>query len=223
MINIQEQLVSNISKKYLFYFPSSIYSEIENSVIAGMIPYETYDIILYNKDKVGAIAYDLENIATADILNKNSLLKNNLLLLIDSKTKVSANAFKFILDDYMNLINSHVYITNWLFNNVKKKFPELSNIMFNAFKNQSNFFNQHSLQLEQHFQLRSQEPNLDTLDLMKTMKMSFSPPTVKADAPQLDVSSKPQTSIPLKKTKPKISDEEIDQFLLKTVFGVDFS
>ncbi|WP_458626001.1 hypothetical protein [Winogradskyella sp. PC D3.3] len=223
MIDISEKLIENITKKYILFFPSSVYSEIEDSMIAGMIPKESYDIIAYNRDKLGATTHDIEKIALVDILNKNKILQNNLLLLLDTKTKVNAEVFQFIIDDYKKHMDCHLVITSWMVDNIKITFPDLSNTIFNAFKNQNLFFRNHYSQLEQYFKLSPQAPKLDSVDVLKNIKMTFSNTPLKNEVLEESKNSKPKISTPTKKIKPQFSDEEIDNFLMKTVFGVDLS
>lgn len=219
MTDISEQLIANITKKYIFFFPSAIYSDVETSILAGMIAKDSYDVIAYNQDQLGAITHDIEQIALVDILNKNKVLQNNLLLLLDTKDKVSKNVFQFILDDYKQHMDCHVFITSWLVDNVKHTFPNLNISIFNAFKSQHLFFRNHYAQLEQYFNLNPLDAKPDRTAIFKNMKSTFSIPAFDKASSVVPVKPKPKT--PKKRPKLQIDDDAIDHFLLKTVFNVD--
>lgn len=221
MINISETLVANISKNYLFYIPSSIYNDIEAKGISAMIPNEAYDTILYFKKDVGAVSEDLEKNAPLGVFQKKNILQSNLLLLLENKPDVNADVFKLIIEDYKKHIECHLFITNWLAANVITAFPDVSKSILVAFKNQSQFFKEHYLQLEQHFQISPETPQFKNTDLFKAFKSVIPETNLKTESHEDTEAPKPKTSKRKKREKLKINDEETELFLLKTVFNVD--
>ncbi|WP_047547404.1 hypothetical protein [Psychroserpens sp. Hel_I_66] len=222
MIDTTDILNANIIQKYLFYIPSSVHSKVENSVLKGFIPKEGYDDIVYYKEKGNAISNDLESIIIPEILTKERILKKNLVLLLDTKSKISPAVFDMILEDYIKYINGHQYITTWMHENIRSVFPDVNDIIINAFKIQADYFTQHCLKVKHQFRIEKPEPTITDTDIFKTLKSQFSK-SIETTNPivfEKHKKSKKIKTIAERKRKKSFTDKEIDEFLLETVFSV---
>jgi len=220
MTNISANLIENISKKYIFYIPSTMYDVIENSEFKGILPKDEYDTIVYYEDKTKIRTSNLGKIILFDMLNKKDDLKNNVVRLLEAKTSLNKAAFDIILKNYQEHLSTHLHISDWMYKHIKKFFPDIEETLANAFKFQAQNFTDHSLQIAQHFQLKNEDRHLDNKDVIKNLESTFSTFEVKNNAVENKNIPKIKNLAPLQKSKASIKDEDIDLFLLETVFNV---
>ncbi|WCO00563.1 hypothetical protein [Psychroserpens ponticola] len=221
MTDISATLIENTSKNYIFYIPSTMYAMVENSEFKGIIPKDEYDTIVFYEDKTKIRTSNLGKIILFKVLNKKDDLKNNLLSLLEAKTTLNKAVFDIILNDYQEHLKCHLHITSWMYNHINKFFHDIDETLANAFKFQAQNFAAHSLQIDQHFQLKNEDRHFDTIDVIKNLESTFSTSEVKNNIFKNKNSSKKETLTPLQKSKASIKDEDIDLFLLQTVFNVE--
>ena len=113
-----------------------------------------------------------------------------------------------------------------MYENIKVVFPNIEDVFISAFKIQANHFDVHCSQIHEHFHFNKQENKVDDDQVLKHLKStSFSSEVKSVQLDQLQF-QKPQnptstpTPISIPKKKRVITDEEIDAFLLESVFSV---
>ncbi|TXE16019.1 hypothetical protein ES692_13955 [Psychroserpens burtonensis] len=222
MIDISQIIISNITKRYIFYIPSSIYSLIESSDFKGIIPKERYDCIMYYNETGTLIDTDVEDIGLMEVISKKSILQKNLVALLESKSTLSPAAFDVILKDYVIQIESHQYVTSLMYENITTVFPNIADVLVSSFKFQAHIFNDHYTQLVSHFQLKNKATNLNNKNVLKNFRTTVSKGYLQKDIAKDNVqkSSFKNLSTPPSSGTYKMTDAEIDLFLLQTVFGV---
>lgn len=220
MTNISANLIKNITKKFIFYIPSTMYAMVEDSEFKGMLPKEEYDTIVYYEDKSKIRTSNFEKIILFDMLNKKDDLKNNVVILLEAKTSLTKASFDIVLNDYQEHLNIYLHITDWMHSHIKNFFPDLDETLTNAFKFQAQNFKDHGSQIAQHFQLKNEDRNFDKDDVIKNLESTFSTSEVKSNIFKNKNIPKTKPLTPLQKSKATIKDEDIDLFLLETVFNV---
>lgn len=222
MTNISATLIENLTKNYIFYIPSSIYRIIEDSPLKGIIPKDEYDRIVYLEDKSKIRTTDLDQMILIDLIRKKDNLKQNLITLLDVKTSLSSAAFDEILKGYQNHLKWHLYVSSWMQKHLKSSFPNIKDVLINAFKFQTDNFSTHSIEIERHFKLNQEDINLNNIDVINNLKANFGDTEKKKIFhvnPNFNL--KPTSFKALEKEKSAITDEEIDNFLLETIFNIE--
>lgn len=222
MTNISTTLIENLTKNYIFYIPSSIYSMVESSELKGIIPKDEYDKIVYLEDKSNMRTTNLDQMILIDLMRKKDFLKQNLITLLDVKTSLSSAAFDEILKGYQNHLKWHLHVSSWMQKHLKSSFPKIKDVLINAFKFQTDNFSTHSIEIERHFKLNQEDINLNNIDVINNLKVNFDD-TEKKKIFHINpnFNSKSAISKASKKDKIIITDEEIDNFLLETIFNVE--
>ncbi|WP_040281019.1 hypothetical protein [Psychroserpens damuponensis] len=225
MTNISQIIVKNLTKCYIFYLPRTIQPTVEGSYLKNIIPDEGYDSILFYDNQGKSMTSGIEDIILINILGKERILKMNLVTLLEAQSSISKAAFNIILEDYQNQIELHKNATSWMYENIKVVFPNIEDVFISAFKIQANHFNVHCSQIHEHFRFIKQEDKV--LKHLKSTSFSSEVKSVKLDQlqfqkPQNPTSTSISTSTPISIPKKKrvITDEEIDAFLLESVFSV---
>lgn len=222
MTNISANLIANLTKNFIFYIPSSMYAMVENSEFKGIIPKEDYNKIIYYEDQLKIRTTNLDQIILLDILNKKDILENNLVMLLEAKTALNLTAFEIVLKDYKKHIDCHLQMNLWMYNNLTISIPTIEDVIINAFKFQSENFKEHCSQIEHHFQIQNQDLKLDDDVVVKNLETIFSENDLKNNMFKDIHNSKSEANTKsTKKKKPIISDQDIDRFLLQTVFNVE--
>tara|TARA_R110000751_G_scaffold179809_3_gene286180 strand:- start:461 stop:1135 length:675 start_codon:yes stop_codon:yes gene_type:complete len=222
MTDISQIIVRSITKSYIFYLPQTIQPIVEDSDFRSIVPENGYNTIVYYNDLGKSMTSGLEDIILLDILGKQRILKNNLVLLLDAKSSFSNASFHIILEDYKKQIEFHNYATSWMYKNINDVFPNIDDVFISAFKIQANYFDVHYSQLEEHFQFKKEEVNLDSNQVLKNLESTFSKNSPEGISFKLNSAQfgKTKTSTPIPKKKIVVTDEEIDEFLMQSVFGV---
>ncbi|GAL82773.1 hypothetical protein JCM19274_4010 [Algibacter lectus] len=113
-------------------------------------------------------------------------------------------------------------MTRWMFVNIDKTFANLDVGIINMFKFQAEQFQKHIEELNNHFKIQPNKVSNETIALLEQLKDTYASAELKITPPEpiqpLPVSEKAK---PTKKQKLIIDDDEIDKFLLSSVFNVD--
>ncbi|WP_042502003.1 hypothetical protein, partial [Algibacter lectus] len=127
-----------------------------------------------------------------------------------------------ILDKYKEHVEGHAFMTRWMFVNIDKTFANLDVGIINMFKFQAEQFQKHIEELNNHFKIQPNKVSNETIALLEQLKDTYASAELKITPPEpiqpLPVSEKAK---PTKKQKLIIDDDEIDKFLLSSVFNVD--
>jgi hypothetical protein len=224
MTDISQIIVGNLIKSYVFYIPRSVQSILEDSDFKGIIPEDGYNSIAYYNNLGKAFTTGLEDIVLIDIIGKQRILKNNLVILLDAQSSISKAAFNVILEDYKKQIEYQIHVTSWMHKNITTIFPNIADVLVRAFKIQANYFDVHYSQLDTHFQFKIKQVTLNENQVLKNFETTLSKNSLESTLFKLntDQFSKTNKATPAPKNKILITDEEIDMFLLQSVFGVEF-
>lgn len=223
MTNISTTLIENLTRNYIFYIPSAIYTTVENSEFKGLVPKEEYDKIVYYESKSNVRTTNLDQIILLDLINKKEVLKQNVILLLEAKTSLSSPAFNIVLKDYQNHLKWHVHVSSWMDENLKSSFPNIKDVLINVFQFQSENFRSHHLEIDNHFELNLEDVKLNNVIVINSLKTNF-PETSKQDHVfniNQHISQKSALSEEPIEEKQIITDEDIDNFLLETIFNVE--
>ncbi|MBU2920681.1 hypothetical protein KO504_04970 [Winogradskyella psychrotolerans] len=142
-----------------------------------------------------------------ELLKKEKVLKSNTLKLIEFKAKYDIEAFKYHFEEYINDLEAWIEASDYIRLNAKTEarnyFKEIQPYLQLQYDN----LKQHHQELKQRFANVIFKP-LQTEVLVKS----------NINVPKSQTSEKPKKG---RKKRVLPSDDEIDNYLLETVFGLD--
>ena len=96
---IMQQLLNSIRKPLLFFIPSQLLDQLENTNYSGLKVTRIIDsIVILNVDD--SIRHIDNNLYQIKLLEKEKILQNNIFLLLQQKALLNDKAFEFLLDSY---------------------------------------------------------------------------------------------------------------------------
>lgn len=204
----------------VFYFPYDVLQYIPEALGEKLDEEGFFNsmVIINAKGGINTLSGSIGNL---DILSKSKILKTNLLQLMELESQIKKETFAMVIEEYLETVSSYDFIYAWMADHVARDIPEEDANYGNFFTLQSNCIKEHLLQITERFI----DPNRKKIsklnfDLIIESGKKFFPVQKTLDGAQ--DKDKPQKN----KRKKKIvlpTVDEVDLWLLKTVFNVDFS
>jgi len=196
----------NLIRSYIFYIPDSIYEDLNRTAFKGIIKQADLNKLGYFDNDLN-VSTNLKLLRTIDFITKSKYLEKNILQLFKAKKELSTSEFNYLLEAYKEHVVAHTFITEELNRNLKKYFQNIDLEIINLFKLQAQAFEKHQKAISTHFG-KLEEPNtFNQEEFIKRFQEN-----------KFKIASK--SSIKKDKKKPLITNEEADDFLLKTIFNV---
>lgn len=221
-MDIFTTIKDNLTRHYAIYLPTALFSKLKGSIYEGVLPKDAANTLFYICNPKEIIS-DVREFSIIRLLGKSDILGDNLFKLFEAKNNLEKEHFKVLLDKYKDHVEGHVFMTRWMYVNIDKTFSNLDISIINMFKLQAEQFQNHSTELNNHFKI---EPNIipnETTTFLEPLKETYEASAELKDTipPAVKVQPVSKTSKPIKKQKLIIDDNEIDRFLLSSVFNVD--
>jgi hypothetical protein len=222
-MNIQEELerlTKNVYTPMVFYVPYDILEYIPQELGERLDEEEFFNTMVMI-DAKGGISTLSGSIGNLDILSKSKVLKTNLLQLIELEGKIKKETFEMLMEEYLETLTGYDFIYTWMADHMARDIPEVHVSYGSYFTIQSNSVKEHLLQIKERFidakREITSEPNFDSI--IESGKKFF--PTVDS----LNATQKKDTPQKSRRKKKKVlpTEEEVDKWLLETVFSVDFA
>lgn len=200
-------LNANLARPFIFYIPKEVISE--DKIADFNIPFSESD---FNKlkiiDKNGGIDWIGSNTQLIPILEKASILDNNMFLLLESKEKYTESQFQYLTQKYFTNLNFYVYISQWMVKNLERCIETIPAGIKANLEIQRIAFENHQVICSKHFQL----PPIKEDSLIRTWQ------SIDQVFP---IYKNPNPNTNQVKAQPLLSDMEARAFLLETVFQVN--
>ena len=214
-------ITENLTRKYVLYIPPILISKLKSTVYEGIIPdQDTNTLVFLDDNRQGST--NINAFSMFELVGKKDILDNNLIQLFEAKKNLEEQHFRVLLDKYISQVEGHLFATKWMYKNINKVFMGLEQSFVNLFKLQAEYFESHNNELNRHFEIKSHKISDKNVQLLKHFEDTYSNPDFKVIVPNFKTNgfvNKKSKSV--KKQKAKVSDEEIDRFLLTTVFNVE--
>ena len=221
MADTFEIIRNNLTRLYVFYAPESAFHILENSIFKGTVPLDAYNSMAYF-DVKGTVSTNIEALTLIQMFGKEELLKKNTYTLFEYKKNYDQQYFKVLLDDYLQFVEAHVFVTKWMYQNITKVFYGIQEKTVMLFKIQMGYFESHYKEVYNHFKIQGKSVSIANEDIVNLLKQALN--TTELKSVDLDKNDSSTVSIEDSKAttnkKHVISDEEIDYFLLASVFNV---
>ena len=219
------ELRQNLYKPFIFYIPKSLIPE-EKKALWKEEKYAVYFNMVTLIDSQGFDSELKEKASYHKMMIKSAVLDENMFMLIEKNGSLKEEQFRFFLAKYMEHVNFVVYISDWMSRNVVIHIKDLSEETKNSFQLQAQVFLKHFEDLRSNILTTRQvipkkEVNVlefiendlveikDALNLSKDSKSTYKAIEFNKELPPRK----------LKKILPLLTDEEAEEFLLKTVFN----
>ena len=211
-INDMLELSTQIIRPIIYYIPKGTFAEVEEKYAEEL---KTIKLIgtLMLLDVNGEPHIFNNRIEQIELLKKEKKLKTITLKLIESKVKYDKETFLYQLKDYLHDLDLWVKTTDFIRKNAKVETSNYFDEIQPYLDLQYDVLTEHQTELKQRFAkimfepLQNQELNINKVDLSK-------PTLTGSEKTKHDKKQKRKLALP--------SDTEVDQYLLETVFGVDF-
>lgn len=226
-------LIGNLLNELLFYIPEN---KITKELVTKLENIDTKGIFnkVFIMDKIqGPIKYRKDSISKA--LMKTSMLEENMYLLLKKQRKLDEQEFSFVFNKYFELAEFCFYITNWFHTDLESNTAiKLDNQLSGLFLMQHQGYKKHFEKLVKHFYPKKEHLPSGNFNVEKTIEKYFpellKKYTVEKSERKSIVNthneSEPNTDsqkqVAKEKKQPIISDNDAEQFLLKSVFNVNF-
>jgi hypothetical protein len=215
-------LKNNLIRNYAFYIPTIAIEKLKATVFEGIIPIEACDTLAFF-DNERIISTNFKTLTILKLTSKKDILDENILLLFEAKKNLDSQHFLFLLNNYIPHVEGHLLVTNLMLDNIGKIFEGVEEHIINIFKLQLQYFQKHNTDLNLHFEIQKQKTSIANEKMLKHLNDTYSNPNFKIKIPDFPKSKLllKQKVKPVKKKKVLPSDEDIDRFLLTTVFNVE--
>jgi len=210
-----EILNERANRLTLFYFPYQLFPNLTDEEKKQLESEQIFgELYLYQKKKQTIIIKN--SLSNIELFNKKDILDNNILKLIEIKEKGKDKSFSFILERYISRIKGWEYIHDWLNNNFNNNIVGDQESKKYLFQFQLDTFRTHLEEIQQHFKIQKNIPT-ESYNNIVFDDVSFLTSKNKTLKKIIDKNSKSN-----KKKKPKVyvTNEDADQYLLKTVFNI---
>jgi len=117
-----QKLKENLYKPFIFYIPNRIVPEDNQYLIAKNENLQKFfdNIILIKQDGAG---YEIKHHSSLfEILQKESILDDNIFILLSEKAKQEVQQFDYLLKKYAEELTNFVWISDWLHKNLIETF-----------------------------------------------------------------------------------------------------
>jgi len=242
-----DKLVEVLILDLALYIPSDLIPTGVLEELEGSIP-DHYFNELTILDPLGFGEFEIEEF-NERLIKKKTQLEKNIFKLLESKTVLKEFEFVYILDKYFKQLEFYVAITNWLRVNLKNYNQEKINLTtVGSFEIQFEIYKSHFNEFLQHFQTdfkftikdefpisellknyfpemiaryqltSSNEKGIEALKNSSTKNESseLTPKIELEHCKKLETNSEPKK----KKQKLTVNDNEIELFLLESVFNI---
>ena len=237
-------LVGNLLNEFLFYIPEN---EITNELITKLENIDSKSIFnkVFIMDKIqGPINYKKDAISKA--LMKTLMLQENMYLLLKKKRKLDEQEFSFVFNKYFELGEFCFHITNWFHtdlesNTTLKLNKQLNGLFLMQYQGHKNHFEK----LVKHFYPKRDSLPTGNFDVLATIEKYFpelikkyeseNKEVIKITKNQIAISNNKATntvenSLAIstnckpkeKKKQPQPTQLEVEEFLLRSVFGIKY-
>ncbi|WP_372938682.1 hypothetical protein [Seonamhaeicola sp.] len=209
-----QDLIMGLYRPSIFYIPSSLFPNASEKAKEGFKEFRVTDELAVLKI-TGDISYIENCIPTIELLNKQNNLDNNIFQLHKFQDQLKKDSFEFILNNYLKNVAACKYVYDWLKNNLNS----ISNVneeITNLFNLQYELTKQHIEKLQSLFLVTKPIENEKLENVIEHTSNIIS--DKKFNTVIKNIGNKKY-----RRRKQKLTEKEVDVYLLQTVFQVDFS
>ena len=232
------KLFRGLLEEFIFFIPNTVlFSEqLETQNLSEFKKY--FQKVIYMDHMQGPLIYSSKR-KGPDMLIKAKLLNKNILSLIEKSEDLSKANFNYVNKKYVDQVRGLALVSNWMNDQDRLKGVEgIDTKTKTSFRLQSELFEKHLNEMATAFETEESETKKD-IDILNDLELQV-PRLIEqikqvgdtqsnqieiitqlVQSSQRDVISETKEAIPLKKQKRiLISEDEAEEFLFKTLFGL---
>lgn len=213
-------MTKNVYTPMVFYVPYDVLEYIPET-LGEKLDGEGFFNSMVMIDAKGGVGTLSGSMGSLDILGKPKTLKTNYLQLVELESQIKQETFAMVIEEYLDVVSSYDFIYTWMAVNVARDIPEDNANYGSYFTLQSDCIKEHLLQITERFigPAREKPRALNFDRIIENGKKLF--PDEEGVLEVAQDKDRPQKGKQKKKmVLPKV--EEVDLWLLETVFNVDF-
>ena len=239
-----DSLVRVLLQDVAFYIPKSIFPKKLLRNIPLEFPEHFFDEIFYLDLKKGMMPFEVVD-CNEKLMDKPRLFEHNMVLLLKKKDELGESEFEYLLDKYFEKVQFYSNLVFFLCLKYEFYFKDKLDLMTGgAFEIQLRFYKNHCLalidrfyqekevQIKNHYDLEEvlekYLPDLSTRlgiyykELVHESTIEFPKSILQVDENQSQAEVPNVQKMPKKRIKkePLLSDQEVEDFILSTVFNV---
>ena len=221
-----EKLNKSVYTPMVFYLPHLLFQNITEDKRKKLVDASVINCLFVINIK-GDVSSLLNSVSSLDIYQKDKILKQNFMQLLELEEQLQKETFSNLFKEYSNTVYCYEYIYNWMAKNVEKDFPEIDSNIKLLFKRQHQSLTNHLLEINHRFIFKMDSKpislNFDSI-VENSKKIIPIDADLRASFLRTNTSNKTSlntTTVNRKKKNHLPTVNEVDDFLLKTVFGVD--
>lgn len=215
--HILHETLVNLVKVSVFYIPESFVDLLKVDKSESVME-EVNKLFLLDQNGF-SLSSDTTN-AGLFIMPKKRCLNENILLLFDFKEKHSKEGFDYVVEKYSELIESFVYLSEWMNSHSQNDINDITDSQKTALNLQYHFYLEHKQEFETKFNKQTRSLVLNDRTT-KTVLKTFKPIVPKFSKPIVEKTTnrgldKREHIKQLKET----TKTNAEKYLLETVFGL---
>lgn len=222
--DIDQILGRNIIPASIIYLPSSLVATIEDPEKREMLlPFLDRAFLIEKEGKNYFLADDGSK-AVHQVLKKPSMLKDNVLRLLQYRERTSPETFGYILDHYFEIVSAYSHIAKWLAANAGTHMANVGKILEQAFDMQADAFAKHELEIMERFStgaIKVEDRSIglaleeNSTEISKMMKEQ--PPAAKM---AVSTGTMSQSTMNRKRSLSSETIEGVEREILETIFNI---
>jgi len=224
--NDMQDLITTVRKPIIFYFPDRIFPEMDTSTVKQLEEIDFLNTLLC-LDREGEPTLFDEGFNHLSLLSKPKILKSNIFQLLEMKANLNEDTFLYLLKDYTKEVDTWVSVTDVIKKDAKTEAVNYREGIQSYLDFQHMSLARHEAELKTQFGKWKQEIELERVSKLfglspimnskpkENQNLSFNENNAKGTFEKKKIIlNKPN------KKRIYLTDEDVDKYLLKTVFNV---
>ncbi|MBD0825516.1 hypothetical protein [Aestuariibaculum marinum] len=219
--NDLEVLVQGIYRPSLFYIPNNIFPDLTEEQEKEFNDYRVINAVGVLKVN-GDTTYSDKCSPTVELLSKPTQLENNVYQLQKLRDELSKETFDYLLGEYQKHILTCKYVYDWLLNNTNEAINEVTKEEFGLLKLQLDWIGSHIDKIQAIFCLDRKQTEETPEELSELPPSVFNNKVYNDILKKENLSKDKPTKVKRSNKANLPSEQEVDAYLLETVFNVNF-
>lgn len=236
---LYNDLIKNLWNELLFYIPNTDLAKAFIKELKHIDENKIIDKVFVMDKMLGPVEYKKDG--KHDILSKNKMLEDSMYLLLKKKRKLEGQEFSFVFSNYFEQAELCFYITNWFHDDLETNTNrKLDMQLYGLFQIQYRAYKKHFEKLIKHFYPKRENLPAGNFNVFGTLEKYFPELIKKYNLDNKVIASIENANTEYRtnaisnktvetkkiditiKQQPLITVLEAEQFLLKSVFNIDF-
>ncbi len=219
-----QKLLLSVQRPILLFVPGRLLKTLDNDSVEFLRSVKLLNHLIFydSKGKATIITHGFE---TMELFKKTKILKSNVLYLLEQEAKSGSKAFKFLINDYKEELETWLNVTESCKNNAAKDTDNYFEGLQVYLDMQYDMIKTHQKEILHRFRSKKQSFNANRITKFIENNTKINSNQKLKDSVKINIDNRSLQPIIKSKKKPilLLSEKEVDNYLLKCIFNVDFS